>query len=100
MSNINIKSDMGGNPLNLIHMHSKNVFDNIILNSDLNGTIVVGVGSSNVWNFLSTWVMLQDNKSNQWYMYYPTTPVNSGYTDKSSIPSNNIGVRVLIEYRE
>ena len=59
MSNINIKSDMGGNPLNLIHMHSKNVFDNIILNSDLNGTIVVG--SSNIWNIFNTWIMLQDN---------------------------------------
>lgn len=98
MSNINIKSDMGGNPLNLIHMHSKNVFDNIILNSDLNGTIVVG--SSNVWNLLRTWVMLQDNKSNVWYMYYPTTPANSTYGDKSSIPPNITGVRVLIEYRE
>lgn len=38
------------NSLNLINIHSKNMFDRIVLNSNLNGTI--NAGSSKVWNFL------------------------------------------------
>lgn len=87
----------GGNSLNLIHMHSKDVFDNIILNSDLNGTIAVG--SNSVWNLFNTWVMLQDNKSDTWYQYNYKDQWYDKYTDKST-PLNNIGVRVLIKYRE
>lgn len=58
------------------------------------------VGSRNVWNLLNTWVMLQDNKSNTFYIYYYTDQVYDNYDYKSSIPPNNTGVRVLIEYRE
>ena len=40
MSNINIKSDMGGgNSLNIIRVPSVNEAKNIILSSDLNGSI-------------------------------------------------------------
>lgn len=89
----------GGNSLNLIHMHSKNVFDNIIRDSDLNGTIVVG--SRNVWNLFNTWVILQDNKSNEYYLYNYTSTSYDHYVDKSSVEYNTIlGIRFLIKYRE
>lgn len=87
----------GSNSLNLINMHSKNVFDNIIRDSDLNGTIIAG--SRNVWNLFNTWVMLQDNKSDTWYLYNYKDQSYDRYEDKST-PLNDVGVRVLIKYRE
>ena len=39
MSNNNIKSDMGGNPLNIIRIPSLDEMKNIITKSDLNGSI-------------------------------------------------------------
>ena len=87
----------GGNSLNLINMHSKNVFDNIIRDSDLNGTIIEG--SRDIWNLFNTWVMLQDNKSDAWYLYHYDDQWYDKYKDKST-PLNDVGVRVLIKYRE
>lgn len=49
MSNINIKSDMGGgNSLNLIRIPSSNEVKNIF-SSDLNGSITPG--NSNTWQY-------------------------------------------------
>lgn len=94
MNNLAIDSALkASNFLNLINIHSKNVFDNIILNSDLNGTIVAG--SLNVWNFNFRQI-LQNNKGNiYWYIMSDDYPIDS---DKSSVTDH--GVRVLIKYRE
>ena len=89
----------GGNNLNLIYIHSKNVFDNIIRDSDLNGTIVAG--SSNAWNILNSWVVLQDNTDNTYHLYHYTDTWYDKYPDKSLINYNTIlGIRFLIKYRE
>ena len=98
MSNLAIDTAIkASNFLNLINIHSKNVYDNII-NSDLNGTIIAG--SPNVWNIFDGWVFLQNNKHNTWYLYYYNNPSYDKYVDKSSVSSNAVGIRVLIKYRE
>ena len=106
MSNLAIDAALkASNFLNLISMHSKDVFDNIILNSDLNGAIVAG--SQNVWNLFdsSGWAlsMTQNNITYHYgqYNYYRDwgdRQQNLSYSDKSGLSNN--GVRVLIKYRE
>lgn len=89
----------GGNNLNLIHILSKNTFDSIIRDSDLNGTIVVG--SKNVWNILNSWIFIQNNSTNTNYLYHYTNTLYDQYVDKSSVEYNTIlGIRFLIKYRE
>lgn len=105
MSNLAINTALkASNFLNLINMHSNNVFDNIILNSDLNGAIVAG--RQNVWNFLSNgawaYTMLQNNTKDNYTRYYyyigwGDSKWSSEYYTKSSLGD---GVRVLIKYRE
>ena len=92
MSNLAVDAALkASNLLNLINIHSKNVYDNII-HSDLNGNIAAG--SQDVWNnFHGCVVYLQNNKYNTCYSSYDR------YVDKST-PLNDVGVRVLIKYRE
>ena len=106
MSNLAIDAALkASNFLNLISIHSKNVFDNIIRNSDLNGAIVAG--SQNVWNIFDSngWalVMVQNNTIDKYgqYRYYRDWGDDSWglhYVNKSDL--SNYGVRVLIKYRE
>ena len=103
MSNLAINTALKtSNFLNLINIHSKNVFDNIMLNSDLNGAIVAG--SQNVWNFFNgEWarVMIQNNTIDnygQYVRYIGWDRWSIEYSGKSHL--SDIGIRVLIKYRE
>ena len=103
MSNLAIDAALkASNFLNLINIHSKNVLDNIIWNSDLNGTIITG--NTNVWNnFKYNWQVLQNNKYNTCYIhnYYNGDYSNDHYIDKLLVDYNVVlGIRVLINYRE
>ena len=54
----------GGNNNVIIRIPSTNEYDNIILNSNLNGNIDVTTSKSNVWNFISgiqDFTILQNN---------------------------------------
>ena len=102
MSNLAINTALkSSNFLNLINIHSKNVFDTIILNSDLNGNIVAG--SLNVWNyFFDAWgrTMVQNNTIDKYGNYLRHASWDSwriDYSDKSHLGD---GIRVLIKYRE
>ena len=67
MSNINIKSDMGGgNPLNIIRIPSLNEMKNIIFSSDLNGKIAPS--SHSVWNW-SDYLYRQSQYNSADYSY-------------------------------
>ena len=84
MSNINIKSDIGGSNSNvIIRIPSKNEHSKILLNSDLNGTVDTTTSKSNVWNFkleqdniLVDFSILQDNST---YNFINLAAVNIGY---------------------
>ena len=102
MSNLAIDSALKtSNFLNLINIHSKNVFDNIILNSDLNGAIVAG--SPNVWNHINgEWGMtkLQNNTIDNYGRYVRYIGWDAWrieYYNKSRLDD---GIRVSIKYRE
>ena len=106
MSNLTIDAALkASNFLNLISIHSKDVVDNIILNSDLNGAIVAG--SQNVWNLFDSnrWAitMTQNNTIDNYGQYGYYSGWGDGrwglsYFNKSDL--SNCGVRVLIKYRE
>ena len=103
MSNLAINTALKtSNFLNLINIHSKNVFDNIILNSDLNGAIIAG--SQNVWNlFNGEWArsMIQNNTIDKYGIcvrYIGWDRWSIEYPGKSALADS--GVRVLIKYRE
>ena len=108
MSNLAVDAALkASNFLNLINIHSKNVFDNIILNSDLNGAIVAG--SQNAWNLFNGshgYIMLQNNTNDNYVRYYYYTgwvnPWRTEYDNKSNLDVSygGVGVRVLIKYRE
>ena len=67
MSNNNIKSDMGGNPLNIIRIGGAYEQFNIVLCSDLNGCISnLIVGTS---NYSLTWNSNYPSY-NERYLYY------------------------------
>ena len=54
----------GGNNNVIIRIPSKNEHSNILLNSDLNGTIDIATSKLNVWNFISgiqDFTILQNN---------------------------------------
>lgn len=103
-SNYSPSFNGGGNSFNLIHIHSKNVFDKIIKKNDLNGTIDIATSRLNVWNILIPYTPLQDNSYDKHYRYFYNSNYDmwyASYIDKSSIDYNiNLGVRVLIKYRE
>lgn len=95
MSNLAIDTALkASNFLNLISIHSKDVVDNIIRNSDLNGAIVTG--SQNVWNIFDFRQMLQNNNGNNYLYYLPNGLVMNN--NKSNATDH--GVRILIKYRE
>lgn len=102
MSNLAINAALKANNfLNLINIYSQNIFDNINMNSDLNGTIIAG--SQNVWNNLPgryRYILLQNNTSNACFVYAYTYSSDSQNIDKSLIFNNNAGIRVSINYRE
>lgn len=85
MSNINIKSDMGGgNSLNIINIISRNIFDKIIKSSDLNGYIVPY--DINVWNISDSWnhwILCQDNMKNVYLLYHSPDDWYNKWLDKS-----------------
>lgn len=94
----------GGNSFNLIHIHSKNVFDKIIKKNDLNGTIDISTSRLNVWNISIPCTSLQDNSYDKQYRYfYHNDSWSANYINKLSVydnHDNNLGARVLIKYRE
>lgn len=72
----------GGNNNVIIRIPSKNEYDNIVLKSNLNGTIDTASSKSNVWNFIpetyNTFVdfsILQDNST---YNFINLAAVNIG----------------------
>ena len=88
MSNINIKSDIGGSNNNvIIRIPSKNEYVNILQNSDLNGNIDIASSKSNVWNFNYSgsafdYSMLQDNSE-----YSFTIPSKFSNGSSAAVPS-------------
>ena len=101
MSNINIKSDMGGgNSLNIIRIPSVNEAKNIILNSDLNGSITPG--NSNTWQYDRYYVMLYQNNKNE-NAFVTKNGAMAAFYDKSYISifgEGSITFNPVIEYRE
>ena len=97
MSNINIKSDMGGgNSLNIIRLMSYKIYNDVILTGTLNGTIS---SSSFNWNRNDLYVPLQNNINNACLV------LGSGggqyYLDKNSTSYlTPYGTRLIIEYKE
>ena len=97
MSNINIKSDMGGNPLNIIRNMSYKIYNDVIITGTLNGTIS---NSSFNWNINGYYTPLQNNINNTCLV------LGSGggqyYLDKNDISYAGIpyGTRLIIEYKE
>ena len=80
MSNINIKSDMGGgNPLNIIRIPSLNEIKNIIFKSDLNGSITPG--NSNTWKIYMNYMMWSQNNKND--IAYAAEMMNSKMSTNS-----------------
>ena len=82
MSNINIKSDMGGgNSLNLIRIPSLNEV-NTIFSSDLNGSITPG--NSNTWQYDYKVMMYQNNTNGLAYMNMIKNWIEHSFYDKST----------------
>lgn len=105
MSNINIKSDMGGgNPLNIIRVPSMNEVKNISIGSDLNGSITPS--DTKVWQVNPSDLMWTQNNINT-EAYVLGLETHEYSTDKSAISIYIIGsgdypiyFSPVIEYRE
>ena len=111
---------MGGNSnYNIIRTPSKTEFDNLVINSDLNGTLNSDFNTRkiNVWNYIHSgfsgifvdFATFQDNTNNtstRFYWHWQNGVTYPG-ADKNFIvnrdPSNTIisaNFRPIIEYRE
>ena len=106
MSNINIKSDMGGgNSLNIIRLMSYKIYNDVILTGTLNGTIS---SSSFNWNRNDLYVPLQNNTNNA--CCFVRGSGEEYYSDKNRTShewyenpfwySKPYGTRLIIEYKE
>ena len=85
MNEVTMKSSVvgGGNPLNLINIISRNMFDKIIKRSDLNGNIAPY--DVNVWHVTSSNYnsLCQDNIQNTFLLYNIVNNTNTLWGDKS-----------------
>lgn len=101
MSNINIKSDMGGgNPLNIIRIPSINEGRNIIVSSDLNGSITPGNSYTWQYNNSSHAMMYQNNKNELALAYKENDWIQPTFYDKSTIFTRGNSFHTVIEFRE
>lgn len=105
MSNINIKSDMGGgNSLNIIRISSLIPLVDITTVSSLNGNI--SPRDTKCWNFTGYYAMLQDNTTNICYCkidgdtgYNYFIPGNSK-SDPTGYNGHPLYGRFIIEFKE
>ena len=91
----------GGNSLNIIRVPSVNEAKNIILSSDLNGSITPG--NSNTWQYDIYEVMMYQNNTNG--LAYMTKSSMSSFYDKSAVLLNihkywSISFNTVIEFKE
>ena len=91
---------MGGGNNYLIRTPSLNEHENILYNSDLNGSITIGNNST--WNKGSIFCWNQDNKNNTGYIRNETNRFNQGfYLNKNEYYDYGMhGYRPVIEYRD
>lgn len=90
----------GGGNNYLIRTPSLNEHENILYNSDLNGSITIGNNST--WN-RSIFCWNQDNKTDTGYIRRENNRFNEGYYVNKTDPwsySNMYGYRPVIEYRD
>lgn len=89
----------GGGNNYLIRTPSLNEHENILYNSDLNGSITIGHDST--WNKVS-YCWNQDNKTDTGYIRNETNRFNQGfYVNKNEYNySGSHGYRPVIEYRD
>lgn len=89
---------MGGGNNYLIRTPSLNEHENILYNSDLNGSITIGNNST--WN-KSIFCWNQDNKTDTGYIRKETNRFSErDYVNKNAYNSNVFGYRPVIEYRD
>ena len=94
----------GGNSLNLIRIPSINEVKNIIVSSDLNGTITPG--NMNTWQIYDTWTTWWTQNNSNDFVYLRalnvshTELVNKNETWEGNYWNKPICFRPVIEYKE
>ena len=92
---------MGGGNNYLIRTPSLNEHENILYNSDLNGSITIGNDST--WNKGSIFCWIQDNKTDTGYIRIENNRFSEGYyVNKNEFYFHYTmnGYRPVIEYRD
>ena len=108
----------GNSDYNIIRTPSKTEFDNLVINSDLNGTLNSDFNTRkiNVWNYIDYGHMIADtttfqdntnNTSTRFYWHWQTGISYNPIVDKNFIINGDLGhtilsaiFRPIIEYRE
>ena len=97
MSNINIKSDMGGgNPLNIIRLMSYKIYNDVILTGTLNDNIS---SSSFNWNRSTLSVNLQNNATH-FCLVFRHNGEQVYYDKDTTAGAYYFGTRLIIEFKE
>lgn len=97
---------MGGNSLNIINIISRNIFDKIIRNSDLNGTITsydINVWNTSASSYFNHWILCQDNMRDTYLLYHTPSDYYNEWPEKSSFNRESDGKAApffQIKYRE